>query len=392
MSFWCLETLIDPVKPSDFFGDYFEQQRLLVKRDVPGYFGDLISVADIDRILTRNDLNRQQARIADASRTIEASSYVDEHGTVDPNQLLRLHDEGGTIVLNHLHKSHPPLAELCASLEPEFGGRFQSNIYLTPGNAQGFRPHFDTHDVFVLQVEGSKKWRLYDTLIELPIKAHSGQTQQDNPGDVRETFEMHAGDTLYVPRGIVHDAVSTDEDSLHITVGVLTWTWIDLLTEAVDHLAATDSKARASLPRDFVNENWDREGFDVAFKALVEGLSKGIESDIIRRRFAERFIDERSPAPSNRLTALRRLSEVEIDTIIGCRSHMAWLIDEEDGRLIVRFHRGEMKLPLHTESAVRHALQTQRFRVGDLAGPLDDAGKVVLVRRLLKEGLLEFVD
>jgi hypothetical protein len=89
------------------------------------------------------------------------------------------------------------------------------------------------------------------------------------------------------------------------------------------------------------------------------------------------------------MRALTQIGDIGLDGVVGCRPFLAYLIDEDDESLILRFHRHELVMPLH---ALRHALTTQRFRVRDLPGDLDDAGKLVLVRRLIREGLLQPFD
>lgn len=92
------------------------------------------------------------------------------------------------------------------------------------------------------------------------------------------------------------------------------------------------------------------------------------------------------------MRALTQIGDIGLDSIVGCRPFLAYLIDEDQESLIVRFHRNEIAVPLHAGPAVRHALTTERFRVRDLPGDLDDAGKLVLVRRLIREGLLQPLD
>lgn len=87
--------------------------------------------------------------------------------------------------------------------------------------------------------------------VDLALKGHGDHARQDNPGPVSEEFDLRAGDTLYVPRGLVHEAISTDERSLHVTVGILSWTWFDFLLEAVEKLASSDLHVRAALPSAF---------------------------------------------------------------------------------------------------------------------------------------------
>ena len=59
----------------------------------------------------------------------------------------------------------PALARLCAVLGSAFSSWSRPNVYLTPLDAHGFAPHCDTHDVFVLQITGTKRWSSYDTKV-----------------------------------------------------------------------------------------------------------------------------------------------------------------------------------------------------------------------------------
>ena len=44
------------------------------------------------------------------------------------------------------------------------------NAYITPESARGFEPHYDVHDVFVLQVSGEKHWSVH-----APVREHPGR-------------------------------------------------------------------------------------------------------------------------------------------------------------------------------------------------------------------------
>ncbi len=391
MKAWSLEALVDPISKEDFFSGYFESQRLLVRRNRPDYFDELLTLDDVDRVLTTFQSTREEVAVVNATNKVKVSDYVLGDNKVKVDQVFRLHEAGGTIILNHLHRRHPPLASLCAALELEFSAPFQTNVYLTPARAQGFHPHFDTHDVLVLQISGSKRWQLYGTPIDLALKDHGDFARQDDPGPVREEFELRAGDTLYIPRGLVHEAISTEEPSLHITVGMLSWTWFDVLLEAVEKLASADRQVRSTLPPAFARADCDRDAFRKTFAEIAARLATDIDVDEIRRLFAERFIDRRSPFLRDQLRALSRVGDIGLDSVVGPRPFLSYLIDEDDGTLSLRFHRHEIALPLHAGAALRHALETKRFRVRDLPD-LDDAGKLVLVRRLIREGLLHPLD
>ena len=132
--------------------------------------------------------------------------------------------------------------------------------------------------------------------------------------------------------------------------------------------------------------------FRNTFAELAGRLAREVDADEIRRGFAERFIDRRPPFLRHQMRALTQIGDIGLDSVVGCRSFLAYLIEEDEESLILRFHRHEIAVPLHAGAAVRHALTTERFRVRDLPGDLDDAGKLVLVRRLIRVGLLQPLD
>lgn len=388
MPTWSLDTLVDPHGGDDFLARHFEQERLLVQRNRPDYFASLLTLDDVDRIITTLEASDEDISVVSAERQIKYSEYVHADDSIDVDRLYRLHDAGATLILNHLHRRHTPLAELCAALELEFSAPFQTNIYLTPAAAQGFKPHFDTHDVFVLQVAGSKRWQLYGTPLERALKGHGDEARQDDPGPVREEIELRAGDTLYIPRGLVHDAKSTDERSLHITVGMKAWTWFDLMLEAVEDLASRDRAMRAALPPGFAKAGFDRGEARKTFAGLASRLAREVDPDVLLDRFADRFIDGRRPFLRGQMKALERAQGLTPESTVGCRPYLACRVVEDGDSVTVRFHGNGITLPGFAAPALRYALETPRFRIADMPGDLDDAGKVVLARRLIREGLL----
>src|SRR3546814_3803345 len=128
---------------------------------------------------------------------------------------------GFTIILNGLERYVGAVAALARGLEVELNFETQVNAYITPPGSQGFLPHYDDHDVIILQIQGSKRWHIYEQEGDVP----SSELQQ------REIFVgeglspatqliLTAGDVLYVPRGRLHAAETLDETSIHLTLGV----------------------------------------------------------------------------------------------------------------------------------------------------------------------------
>lgn len=247
------------------------QKARIFHANVADRFRSLVDIADLDAFLATDGATTGHVSMADAGR--EGSAGVPEEefahagGQIDPVRLFATFDAGATLVVSQFHEVHPPLARFCRGLERVFLHGVQANIYLTPPGAQGFRVHYDTHDVLVLQVRGRKRWRLWQT-IAVPHANHATPWENGRPtGDPAEAHEqlLEAGDALFVPRGMLHDATvqEGDEPSLHITVGLLQPTWADMLRSAVDLAEAGDPRLREAFP------TW-RLGEDGVAAALAE--------------------------------------------------------------------------------------------------------------------------
>ena len=184
------------------------------------------------------------------SASVPAEEFAREDGRIDPHRLFRRFDEGATLVVSQFHEAHPALARFCRGLEKLFLHAVQANVYLTPAGAQGFKTHFDTHDVLVLQVSGEKRWRLYaGQPLPLPTRRTPWDSALYATAGPAEEVALRPGDALYVPRGTLHDAAAqaAGEPSLHITIGLLEPCWADLLHDAIDLLEAETPALRRSL-------------------------------------------------------------------------------------------------------------------------------------------------
>jgi len=220
----------------------------------PGRHLPLLSIADLDAFLATEAAREPRVSMADSRRqgsaAVPLDTYLRDDGRVDLPGLFAAFDKGATLVVSRFHELHPALMRFCRGLEQVFLHGVQANIYLTPPGAQGFRVHYDTHDVLVLQVLGEKRWRLWDGQ---PVPRPTWRTPW--PGNIEPegapaTLTMRPGDTLYVPRGVMHDAAAQegDEPSLHVTVGLLDPSFATVLRLAVDLLEASEPGLRESFP------------------------------------------------------------------------------------------------------------------------------------------------
>jgi lysine-specific demethylase/histidyl-hydroxylase NO66 len=150
--------------------------------------------------------------------------------------------------------------KLNSTLQQFFNSCVGANIYLTPSGSQGFAPHYDDIEAFVLQLEGRKHWKLYKPRSEGEVlpRYSSSNFNEDEIGSPVLDVVLEPGDMLYFPRGFIHQAKSVpDLHSLHITVSACQKnTWGDLLEKlapaALKLALEEDVEFRKALPRDYL--------------------------------------------------------------------------------------------------------------------------------------------
>ncbi|MFO1059855.1 MAG: cupin domain-containing protein [Dongiaceae bacterium] len=268
--------LIAPVDAGTFVRDHWEQRPLRIARGDPAFHDGLLSLADLDGLLSHASIRAPDIRILRDGKETPVRELTGEAQNAHVGRLEAVYAayrDGATISMQALNERHPPLAALCRSLALELSARFQVNAYLTPADARGLSIHYDTHDVFVLQVEGSKRWHLYDSPVRLPTRRQPFRRGDADLGAPVESFVLERGDTLYLPRGVVHSAESGSATSLHLTVGAYPVTWAGLLRGALEAAIEEDAALRQSLPPGFALRPAERAAAERRLGELIRGLA-----------------------------------------------------------------------------------------------------------------------
>ncbi len=381
-----LERLIAPVGRDVFLRTHWERQPLVVHREDRAYWRDLLTVDDVNRVLTTRHMHHPGVGLLNAARKVSPEEFTYPSGLVDTARLYRHFAEGCSISLNAFETEHPALAALCRSMERELSIRFQTNLYYTPSNAQGFRTHYDSHDVFVLQVHGSKHWRLYNTPVELPYRRQEFHPEEHPTGEVTAEFVLHEGDMAYVPRGLMHDARTTGDESLHVTLGVLFTSWTDVVVEALGLLGLGDPLFRRSLPVGFARPDFDRAAAREEFRELLRRFAERADFDAAIEHFVDDMVDTRHPILPGQADQIHRLGSITLSTRVTQRALLYRLRDEGE-QCALQVYGSRVSFPRFALEPLRYALERESFTPAELPG-LDDEGRLTLVRRLVREGVL----
>lgn len=217
------EWIISPMKSNTFLEDYWEKKPCLIRRgDKRNCYSHLISFKAIDEMLINNHI--------EFTKNLDVTLYKDgvretmnPEGRALPSNVWPFYADGCSVRLLNPQTYMENIYKLNATIQEFFHCMIGTNAYLTPPGSQGFAPHYDDIEAFVLQVEGTKMWRLYEPRSSsevLPRFSSHNFTSKDIGKPILEVA-LNPGDLLYFPRGVIHQAeTKPDAHSLHITLSV----------------------------------------------------------------------------------------------------------------------------------------------------------------------------
>ena len=386
-----LGALLSPIGVQDFFADVWQKRPLIVNRDAASAFSDLLSLDDVDRVLTTLNLRYPEIRLVTSKGAPKADDYTFSDSRIDAIAVSKLFANGVTIVLDQMQRRLVTLATLCRNMENELGITFQTNLYLTPPRGGGFKIHYDTHDVFILQVTGSKEWRLFESPVVLPMPGQYHDETGAVPGHETHRFTLHAGDIAYIPRGIYHQAHASDDISLHITLGAMVRTWCELMLEAVSELSLREVSFRRAVPLGFETGRFDHAQAEKEFCRLTRLMVESLNFEETANAFKREFSRTRHSVMRHQLLQMTEIKDLSADSIVVSRQEASDLIERFEDKLIVYQSNRTIEFPVHLEISLRAALSGCPMRVGDIDGDLDLSGKLALTRRLIEEGILRTI-
>ena len=392
------------VDPQVFAEQHWSRRPLLSSAaELGADFSDLLTLADVDELLSTRGLRTPFLRIAKDGAVVDTKRFTTSGGAgaevadqVSSDSVLRLFSEGSTVVLQGLHRLWPPLIAFADQLAADLGHPTQVNAYVTPPSSRGFSPHYDVHDVFVLQVAGEKHWTIHEPVLTDPLRSQPWGERAEEVAAAAEREPvidtvLRPGDALYLPRGYLHSAVALGEISAHLTIGVhpvTRWGAVESALDLVRTLAVDDPTLRRSLPLGVDLTGPDTTAEDVA--AVLAGLHAAldrVDPAEVADRLRSRTWAQVRPEPVSPLAQSTAAAALTADTVLRLRPRLrVQLRDVVGERVTLVAGRRHHDLPAETRPALAELLAAGELKVGDLPG-LAAEEQLVLARRLVVESV-----
>ena len=377
--------LFEEVSPEQFKASYWTQH-FLFQRSQPDKYNSLLTIEDLDELLT--------VRLHDQIELVKQGKLLprEEHQDGQNKQkVFELYHSGYTIILSQLNKYWEPLRNLCLSVpdEIDFLRNVYANVYLTPQQSQGLAKHADLQDVLILQVAGSKRWKLFQQSFNHPTSREQFSKNADQIETGKLIFDetLTPGDLLYIPRGMIHEVFTSEQSSAHITLTLETYTNMDLMMDLLQKQVDESAFMRSTVSAGF---HADKQAY---LHNILQHLTEALP-DFLHKN--EVIVDESYPNSNANFRGhflnLEKLHMIDENSTVTKRQNV-------DARIIQHGATFEIvcggeKLEIEEAEAemlfLKHS--TTDFRPADLPGDSDLPSKIELIQALVEIGYLDITE
>lgn len=393
-----VERLLSPIAPDQFLAEFYEQKALHLGARPGNFYGELYSVRTLEQTLWRHEGSLPSfVKLHKSGRNIDPPTTLGRFDFF--GWAVAEYQNGATIIVNNLEDYEPAVARFVRPLEHYFVGRVSVSAYASPRDASAFSPHFDTHDVVILQIEGSKTFNLYEGVgPTLPLPSQARQIHAEELNIPADAADLVTGDLLYMPRGLVHEAKTSSQPSLHLSLGIHPLSVGRLIRSAVERATEHSLALRRTASADPESDSYQEVRRLLAALSETTGTEISIQ-DILKQWHAKLIASQRS-LPGVRISAGDQEHTLSIESVVSRAEGATCNVSVNErcatitfpGIAVVRDDHQKplgMELPAAAAAALRFiANHPDKFKIREIPDCLSDNSKVLLARRLICEGLL----
>ena len=162
-----LAEFLDPVTPEAFRSEYLHKQPLYI-RGRPDKFTTTLNWDDLNRMLAMDVWTQQTLKLTMDTNPVPPAAYCvnganRDHQPImrpDPVKVKEIMAQGATLLLNEVETLAPGILALVDTVQRELGAKSSVNLYYSQREKKGFDAHCDRHDVFAVQIFGTKRWNM----------------------------------------------------------------------------------------------------------------------------------------------------------------------------------------------------------------------------------------
>jgi hypothetical protein len=398
-----IERVFGPCGLDEFFARYYEREPLHVTRDDPSHFSGVYSLQELEASLSTGSRDFEKFALvksgepevpADSFTTLRSAVRAKATGKapvlhIDPRKVVSFFERGFTLIIKDAGLFSERLQRFCTALQRDLECYVQSNVYFTPAGAQGFEVHHDTHDTLTIQIEGEKRWRIYEPVVVLPQETQPFPSGAKVAGlRLRQEVTLRAGDTLYLPRGYPHEAFTSQGRSLHVTFALAPVRTVDVLDVLLRIASDASVELRRACPRGWAT---DADFTATAVQTALETFAAACTPERVALAREIVLNDLFAMARHSAFGAFDEIGKTEgiaPDAVVRVRSDIPFMIRERENTVDVLSPGRSLGFPPFCRGALEQ-LSRGPVHFSDFDPQLALENRHVLVRTLVREGIVE---
>jgi len=238
--------LLGGISASEFLQHYWHKKPLLIKNAIPGFAG-LLSPDELAGLACEEEV---QSRIVEE---IKGKWYA-SHGPFEESDFANLPEKPDpkhrwTLLVQSVNHHLPEATELLSQFNFIPHARLDDLMVSYAPDGGGVGPHFDSYDVFLLQGQGKRLWRISEqtdlSLVEgAPLRILKNF-------DTAQEWLVEAGDLLYLPPHLAHWGIAVtdgDTDCMTYSIGFRAPKVHELVTEFLGFMQDKLNQDANALP------------------------------------------------------------------------------------------------------------------------------------------------
>lgn len=198
------------------------------------------SVTDLIGVVDSGDLAGIACEAESEARIITGfglnNKWSCEQGPFTSEQLLAMPNKNWTLLVQGVDQWIEPVSAILErfSFLPKW--RLEDIMASFAPIGGGVGPHFDYYDVFLLQVAGTREWKLGQTCTDETRLQENSEVKLLEEFTVEQTLNVGPGDMLYVPAGIAHWGTAVTDECITLSVGFRAPSQKELLLATLENL------------------------------------------------------------------------------------------------------------------------------------------------------------
>ena len=213
--------LLGNITPDEFMSKYWQKKPLLIRGAIPGFSpllsrDELFSLAEQDDVESRlivetltKPASKPASKSSKKAKVTSMPKWTMANGPIYADVLPELKTSNWTLLVQGVDLHNQAAYELKNQFRFAPDARLDDLMISFATDGGGVGPHFDSYDVFLLQAEGQRRWKIGKQK-DLTLQKNVPLKILENFAPEQE-FVLDAGDMLYLPPMYAHEGVAVGE-------------------------------------------------------------------------------------------------------------------------------------------------------------------------------------